>query len=97
MTHIKNPAVNNVTIRQARDQMGLILGYVTARHDGTYAGMIATARAVTTRMFLLYGDVSNMNSPIMATDGSGRARWMISPNFRVITKIQTNTMHTAQV
>ena len=77
----------SAVIRQARDRAGQVLGYLTARHDGTTAGIIAAAQAVTERMFLAFDDVSNINSPIIVTDAAGAARWIISPNFRFITEI----------
>ncbi len=84
----------SVVIRQARDRAGQVLGYVTARHDGTPAGIIAVAQAVTERMFLAFDDVSNINSPIIATDADGTVRWIISPNFRFITEIDAHHPNT---
>ena len=84
----------SAVIRQARDRAGHVLGYVTAGHDGTPAGIIAAAQAVTERMFLAFDDVSNINSPIIATDADGIARWIISPNFRFITEIDAHNPNT---
>lgn len=81
-------------IRQARDRAGQVLGHLTARHDGTTAGIIAAAQAVTERMFHAFDDVSNINSPIIATDADGTVRWIISPNFRFITEIEPNPINT---
>ena len=81
-------------IRQARDRSGQVLGYLTARHDGTPAGIIAAGQAVTERMFLTFDDVSNINSPIIATDADGAGRWIISPNFRFITEIDARNPNT---
>jgi hypothetical protein len=49
--------------------------------------MVAAARRVSDEMFLAFDEVSNINSAILATDGSGGPRWTISPNFRVIEEI----------
>ena len=76
-------------IRQVQDRAGHVLGYIAAKHDGTPVGMITAAKAVTDRMFWVFDDASNINSAIIATDASGVPRWMISPNFRFITEIET--------
>jgi len=75
-------------IRQVRDRAGQVLGHIAAKHDGTPAGVITAAKAITDRMFMLFDNASNMNSVIIATDAGGVPRWLISPNFRFITEIE---------
>ncbi len=77
----------NVVIREACDRDGIVLGHLVADHDGTPEGIVAAARRATARMFDAFADVSNVSSRIIATDGSGRPRWSVSPNFAVIEEL----------
>ena len=79
-------------IRQIRDRAGQVLGHVAAKHDGTPAGMIDAAKAVTERMLMFFDDASNMNSVIIATDAGGAPHWLISPNYRFITEIDARNL-----
>jgi hypothetical protein len=79
----------NVVIRDVRDRDGCKLGRVIESHDGTEDGVIAAARAATDRMYAEYSTVSNIESRICATDGSGKARWAVSPNFLHLAEIGT--------
>ena len=77
----------NTVVRQACDRCGRVLGHFASAHDGTPESMVAAAKRVSDEMFLAFDEVSNINSAILATDGSGAPRWTISPNFRVIEEI----------
>ncbi|MCL4198841.1 MAG: hypothetical protein KJZ69_15245 [Phycisphaerales bacterium] len=77
----------NVVIREACDRDGVVLGHLVASHDGTPEGIVAAARRATARMFDAFADACNLNSRIIATDGSGRPRWSVSPNFAVIEEL----------
>jgi len=77
----------NVVIREACDRDGVVLGHLVASHDGTPEGLVAAARRATARMFDAFADACNVNSRIIATDGSGRPRWSVSPNLAVIEEL----------
>ncbi len=77
----------NTVVRQACDRRGRVLGHFGSAHDGTPEGMVAAAKRVSDEMFLASGEVSNINSAILATDQTGAPRWTISPNFRVIEEV----------
>jgi len=80
----------NVVIRDIRDRDGCSLGRVTEPHDGTEQGIIASARAATDRMYVEYSTVSNIESRICATDGIGKPKWAVSPNFLHLAEIGTD-------
>ncbi len=77
----------NIVIREACDRDGVVLGHLVASHDGTPDGLVAAARRATQRMFAAFADACNVNSRIIATDGSGRPRWSLSPNFALIEEL----------
>lgn len=77
----------NLVIRQICNRYGEVVDHLVERHDGSPENMVAAAERVSRRMFELYDDASNINSPIVATDERGLPRWTISPNFRVITEL----------
>ena len=77
---------SNLTIRQVRTAGGILLGYLTERHDGSPESMLEAARRITEQMFRCFPDASNIQSLILATDRTGRPRWSISQNFRFITE-----------
>jgi hypothetical protein len=80
----------NVVVRDVRDRDGVKLGRIVERHDGTEAGIVSGAQKLSERMFAEYSDACNVESRICATDGSGRVRWAISPNFLHLAEIGTD-------
>lgn len=79
----------NVVVRDVRDRDGLKLGRVIETHDGTEAGIVAAAQKASDRMWVEYSDASNVESRICATDGGGKVRWAISPNFLHVAEVGT--------
>lgn len=74
----------NLVIRQVCNRHGDVLDYLTEGYDGSQRDMIAAAKRLSERMFVLYDDVSNIASRIVATDEQGNARWTISQNFQIV-------------
>jgi hypothetical protein len=81
--------LTNTVVRDVRDREGCKLGSVIEPHDGTEGGVIAAARVATDRMYAEYADASNIESRICATDGCGRPKWAVSPNFLHLAEIGT--------
>ncbi len=77
----------NFVIRQVRDRDGNVLDYLAEPHCGSIESITAAAQRLSDRMFLLFDDASNIESPILATDGDAVPRWSISPNFRIIEQL----------
>lgn len=80
----------NIVVRDVRGRGGISVCVIVARHDGTAAGIIASARKITYRMYADYPEASNIQSRIVATDDTGKPRWSISPNFLHLAEIGTD-------
>ncbi|MDY0282029.1 MAG: N-6 DNA methylase, partial [Salinivirgaceae bacterium] len=74
-----------------RDMYGLYdgahLGLVEEPYDGTLEGLMEAYYKVQAR-FNDFNNASNMESPIAATDESGKAKYRLSPNGRFIYDLQ---------
>lgn len=64
------------------------LGLISEPYDGTLESLMAAWEKVQQRLND-YHNASNSNSPIAATDASGRAKYYVSPNGRIIRDLQT--------
>jgi len=80
----------NIIIRDVRDRTGIRLTTITARHDGTAAGIVGAARCLTDRMYTDFPEASNIESRILATDDAGKPKWIISPNFNHLAELGTD-------
>lgn len=74
----------NSIIRQVRDRDANNLGTIIEPYDGTMEGARAAAQRASDRMWDEYGDASNVESRIGATDENGKPKWAISPNLKHI-------------
>ncbi|MGQ0615001.1 MAG: hypothetical protein ACT4PV_14805 [Planctomycetaceae bacterium] len=76
-------------LREARDFQCRRLGLYARPYDGTLEDAVRVAQAISDEMFAELGsEVSNGESLIFVTDGTGRPRWKISPNFRFVVEIE---------
>ena len=79
-----------LVVRDVRDRNGNKLGLIVEPHDTTESGIIAAAQRATDRMYAEYPEASNIESRIGATDGTGKPKWCVSPNFEHIAEIGTD-------
>ena len=64
------------------------LDLISEPYDGTLESLMAAWQKLQIRLND-YHNASNMESPIAATDGNGKAKYYITPNGRFITDLQT--------
>jgi N12 class adenine-specific DNA methylase/predicted RNA methylase len=87
----KKPWQNpNTVFRELRDSNSRLLGFVTEPYDGTKKGAIEAAKRITDRADEL-GDWSNVNSRIGATDENSAPKFTVSPNFKNVSDVNTET------
>lgn len=82
-----SPAKANLVFREIVDFNGVKINTLFARYDGTIEDAIRKAKNLSDLMFANFPQASNMNSQIGAYDENGKARWIISPNFKNIEEI----------
>ncbi len=85
-TRLKTP---NAVVWQMRDREGRIVGYLSRPYDGTPEDAVQAWYALhdeNKRVAWAY-DVSGINSAVVATGPTGRPRYEISWNGRVVTEL----------
>jgi len=90
LEHAQKTLPCNLVVRDVRDRDGNKIGTVVEPHDGTEAGVITAARRASDQMYAEYPEASNIQSRIVATDGTGKPMWSVSPNFQHIAEIGTD-------
>jgi hypothetical protein len=79
-----------VVLREVCDSYDEVLGVLCVHYDGSVEDAITAAERITNLMYRRFGDASNIQSRIGATDEAGRGRWLISPNFSHVAEVGTS-------
>ena len=85
----------NSVMTEVRSMGGDIIGVITDPYSGNKDDIMGIAQSQRSRMFDRYPDASNMQSTTIATDGSGRPAWRVSPNMSGIEQIGQQTKNVA--
>jgi|GEM_PF-2906138 len=82
----------NTVFRIVRDSEGELLDILAYKYDGSKESAIKAAEKVTHQMYAFYPDASNIESIIGASDADGYPKYTISPNFRHIADVNTESV-----
>lgn len=81
--------IPNTVFRVARTNDGNMIGVILKKFDDTIEDAIKVAQEISTDMFNKYPYASNIQSFIGIVDQKGKFKRTISPNFKIVTDVNT--------